>query len=281
MAVYSVFLDIDDTLISMEKGGPFPDDMAGIMYAWQRGTKFFICTGRSLVQIHPVLMQAPWRDGIVAAGGAHVIVGDKPIYHNWIPVPVLCETAGIFLEAGLECNFRADKNIYSVNQQNQNEEKLPITSKNDFMEKYPDAKVSMLTVDLKIGKKERSFLEQYFDIYPQIPHFDCFIKGEGKAKGMKMILDKLGLDARYSVAIGDSANDIDIFEAAGTGIAVGNACRELKEKASWISAPVGEGAIVRALEHLGLCRAANKGAAKNPDPAGSDRDSAVLSNNPD
>ena len=281
MAVYSVFLDIDDTLISMEKGGPFPDDIAAIMYAWQRGTKFFICTGRSLVQIHPALMQAPWRDGIVAGGGAHVIMGEKTIYQNWIPVPVLCEISGVFLEAGLECNFRADKYIYSINQNNQNTGKLPITSKNDFMEKYLFAKVSMLTVDLKIGKKERSFLEQHFDIYPQIPHFDCFIKGEGKAKGMKMILDNLGLDARYSVAIGDSANDIDIFDEAGTGIAVGNACRELKEKASWISAPVGEGAIVRALEHLGLCRAANKGAAKNPDPAGSDRDSAVLSNNPD
>jgi len=127
------------------------------------------------------------------------------------------------------------------------------TSASDFAGKYADAKVSMLTVDHSIGNEERAFLEKHFDIYPQIPHLDCFIKGEGKAKGMNLILDTLGLEKKYSIAIGDSSNDMDIIQCAGTGIAVGNACEELKEKASWISAPVGEGAVVKALEYLGLC----------------------------
>ena len=250
---YSVFLDIDGTLIT-DADGPFKDDLAAIDKAWQRGAKFFLSTGRSLIQIYKVFLEAHWLGGIVAAGGSHVIAGGKPLYHNWIPIPVLCEISAVFLAADKNCSFRGDKQIYAVNPDSSRPSvKLPVKQPDDFKKKYSDAKVSMLTVDLTMGEKERSFLENYFDIYPQIPHFDCFIKGEGKAKGMKIILDHFALDRKYSIAIGDSANDLDIINYAGTCIAVGNACEELKAKASWISAPVGEGGVVKALEYLGLC----------------------------
>jgi hydroxymethylpyrimidine pyrophosphatase-like HAD family hydrolase len=117
---------------------------------------------------------------------------------------------------------------------------------------YPDANISMMTVDKTIDKEARSFLETFFDIYPQIPHYDCFIKGESKSRGMQIVLDELGLEREYCVAIGDSANDLDMIRYAGIGIAVGNACDELKAASDWVSAPCGEGGIVRALERLRL-----------------------------
>ena len=255
VCIYSVFLDIDGTLITEDERGPFDDDLAGIEKARQKGTTFFLCTGRSVAQIPGVLAKATWYDGIVAAGGAHIIVAGKTLYHNWIPIDVLCEIAGLFLTNSRKCSFRGDTYTYVVNQNAAagNGGKLPVTSVHDFERLYPDAKVSMLTVDHSIGNEERTFLEKYFDMYYQIPHLDCFIKGEGKAKGMKLILDSFGLELKHSVAVGDSSNDMDIIQYAGTGIAVGNACAALKEKASWISAAVGEGAVVKALEYLNLC----------------------------
>ena len=250
MVTHSVFLDIDGTLITLEEEGPFEDDLCGIEKAWRRGTKFFLCTGRSVAQIPPVLSEARWKDGIVAAGGAHVILNGKTLNHKIIPVPLLCELSGIFLAKNKKCCFRGERLIYAVNK---NGGKTAIRSKTDFAQKYPDANVSMLTSDHSIEGEDRAFLEKHFDIYPQIPHLDCFIKGESKSKGMRMILDALALERKYSVAIGDSSNDLDIIEYAGTGIAVANACKELKEKASWISAAVGQGAVVKALEHLRLC----------------------------
>ena len=248
--MYSVFLDIDGTLIS-DNGGPFADDIAGIEKASKKGVKFFLCSGRSMVQIPKIFPGEPsWIDGIVAAGGAHVVLGSKTLHHNWISIPLLCEITSLFLASGNRCNFRGDKQIYAVNQEG---ERITLRRADDFDKKYPDAKVSMLTVDLAMNNTERAFLEKHFIIHPQIPHFDCFIKGEGKAKGMKIILDSLGLDRKNSIAIGDSANDLDIIDYAGRGIAVGNACKELKEKASWISSSVGEGGVVKALEYLGFC----------------------------
>ena len=252
--IYSVFLDIDGTLIAGDNCGPYDDDISGIEKARQSGVKFFLSTGRSLSQIPKQLAEAPWKEGIVGAGGAHVVLAGKTIYHNWLPVSVLCEVAGLFLVNKKKCSFRGDKFTYTVNQNAAiGNGKLPINSAADFEQKYADARVSMLTVSHSTGSKDRALLKKYFDIYPQIPHLDCFIKGEGKAKGMQLILDTLTLDKQYSIAIGDSLNDMDIIEYAGTGIAMGNACSELKEKASWISSPVGEGAVVKALEHCGLC----------------------------
>ena len=244
----TVFIDIDGTLVD-EENGPFNDDLEGIKIAKKRGVRFFLCTGRSLCQIQKIFLEAPWVEGMVVAGGAHVILNGKTLYHNWIPIGVLCEVSALFLETGRRCCFRGDRHVYAVNQ---NSNKLPVTAKDDFEKKYSDARVSMLTVDHAIDT-ERVLLEKYFDIYHQIPHKDCFIKGEGKARGMQMILDALSLDKKDSVAIGDSANDMDVLSHAGTGIAVGNACEELKAIASWISAPVGKGAVVRALEYLNFC----------------------------
>jgi hydroxymethylpyrimidine pyrophosphatase-like HAD family hydrolase len=69
---------------------------------------------------------------------------------------------------------------------------------------------------------------------------------------MRILLDAAGIRREDSVAIGDSANDLDMIRYAGAGIAVGNACDELKAAADWVSAPCGEGGIVRALEYLRL-----------------------------
>jgi len=251
----TVFIDIDGTLTT-DTEGPFDDDITAIEKAWQQGVKVFLCTGRSLIQIAKVFLEAPWIEGIVAAGGAHVILGEKTLYHNWVPIPLLCDISALFLSTGTRCNFRADKFTYIVNP-NKNirsdSEKQQITLKDDFLQKYSDARVSMLTVDHSMQENERDCLLKDFDMYMQIPHIDFFIKGEGKANGMQMILDALSMDRKDSAAIGDSLNDMDIISCSGTGIAVGNACKELKEQASWISAPVGEGAVVKALEYLGFC----------------------------
>lgn len=73
-----------------------------------------------------------------------------------------------------------------------------------------------------------------------------------KGRALKFIADKLGIDVKDFVAIGDSENDIEMLEVAGFGIAVANANIELKKIANMVtSKPNGDG-VVEALEFLGL-----------------------------
>ncbi len=73
-----------------------------------------------------------------------------------------------------------------------------------------------------------------------------------KGKALQFIAEKLGIDVKKIVAIGDSENDIEMFEVAGIGVAVANADVRLKEVADVVtSKPDGDG-VVEALEFLGL-----------------------------
>ncbi len=62
----------------------------------------------------------------------------------------------------------------------------------------------------------------------------------------------MSLEAEDFVAIGDSANDAEMFEAAGFGIAVANGDERIKEVANYVTeASFGDGAI-EAIEFLEL-----------------------------
>ncbi len=73
-----------------------------------------------------------------------------------------------------------------------------------------------------------------------------------KGRALKFIAERMGIDVKEFVAIGDSENDIELLEVAGFGIAVANADLKLKEVADMVtSKPDGDG-VVEALEFLGL-----------------------------
>ena len=55
-----------------------------------------------------------------------------------------------------------------------------------------------------------------------------------------------------AMAFGDGGNDLPIVRDAAVGVAMGNACEELKAAADYVSSSVDEDGISRALEHFGL-----------------------------
>lgn len=71
-----------------------------------------------------------------------------------------------------------------------------------------------------------------------------------KGIGLEKLAGLMGLKAREFVAIGDSVNDVEMFEASGLGIAVGNGDEQIKEIADYVTlASFGDGAV-EALEFL-------------------------------
>ncbi len=63
-----------------------------------------------------------------------------------------------------------------------------------------------------------------------------------KGKALKFVAEKLGLDVESFAVIGDSENDIEMFEVAGFGIAVANADERLKDFADLVTpSPDGDG----------------------------------------
>ncbi|MCI5774716.1 MAG: Cof-type HAD-IIB family hydrolase [Erysipelotrichaceae bacterium] len=81
-------------------------------------------------------------------------------------------------------------------------------------------------------------------------YFEFTAKGVDKASAIQAVLTKLGYKPEDMYAFGDAQNDITMIEYAGTGIAMGNACEELKHKADMITASNDEDGIALALTKL-------------------------------
>ena len=61
-------------------------------------------------------------------------------------------------------------------------------------------------------------------------------EGASKAAALQFLLDYLKLSLDDVLAIGDNLNDIEMLQLAGIGVAMGNACRELKKAADDVTA---------------------------------------------
>lgn len=78
-------------------------------------------------------------------------------------------------------------------------------------------------------KLEKTGLFQFAESYDY--NLEVFHKEAGKGKALMRLAKMLGIQREETIMAGDSGNDITCVEAAGLGLAVENACEELKKVA--------------------------------------------------
>ena len=79
------------------------------------------------------------------------------------------------------------------------------------------------------------------------PLYEILPRNIGKGTALVKIAERLGIDIKNTVAVGDYNNDISMFKAAGVGIAVANACQAAKDAADFITVSHEESAIARVI----------------------------------
>ena len=69
-----------------------------------------------------------------------------------------------------------------------------------------------------------------------------------KVKGAQRILDHYHTTFENCAAIGDSMNDVELIEAAGFGVAMGNAMPNVQARADYVTADVDHDGLAQAIE---------------------------------
>ena len=69
---------------------------------------------------------------------------------------------------------------------------------------------------------------------------------------MRQYLKAVGKDLSDTIAFGDGPNDHEMLETAYTGVAMGNASDDLKEKADLVTDPIDRDGLYKGFEMLGL-----------------------------
>lgn len=86
--------------------------------------------------------------------------------------------------------------------------------------------------------------------------WDCAVDiipdGSGKGNAIKKVVEYFGFSLDETIAFGDGGNDVDMLQAAGIGVAMGNASDSVKAEADEVCGSVDEDGIYYYLKEKGL-----------------------------
>jgi len=80
--------------------------------------------------------------------------------------------------------------------------------------------------------------------------------GVDKGHGLRSLLGHLRLPPDQAAAVGDGLNDLGLFSAVGSPVAMGQAPERVRAAARWVTGSNVEDGVARALAHLGAAAAA-------------------------
>ena len=245
---WAFFLDIDGTTAV---GGRVSDEnIKAINDAVKNGHYVFICTGRPYSTSKQLLDTAN-LSGLISSMGAEIIINGEFARKE----RVSAEFARYAVEKLLKTNFWAfmgnGENLLAINADD-NSPYMKIKTMQDF-EKYYSG-ITKIDMPADITDDVKAFFEREMDIICHPGYAEASVKGMSKSGGIEFVLNKLGLDRNFSVAVGDSLNDIDMIQYAGIGVAMGNAIDEVKSVADRITDICEENGVAKIIREItGIC----------------------------
>lgn len=213
-----------------------------------------IATGRTLVEIKPI-MQASGIDSAIVMNGQFIQVAGEKIYSDEFSLEECQKMSQHASLMGHELAFYNDQHIWCSGHSEilKNAYAYIHSDVPEIDPSFADKTVNMMLVLSEDGD------EHYLEHFPEMTFYrngpysiDTVRKGVSKGSGVKNLLNTLALPKVPTFAFGDGINDLALFDACQHKIAMGNARIELKERSSYVTKKNTEGGIVHALQHFGL-----------------------------
>lgn len=80
-------------------------------------------------------------------------------------------------------------------------------------------------------------------------NLEMSLEGTGKGDGLLTMADRLGIDRKNTVAVGDSENDLDMIQKAGYAIAMGNSEQCVLDAADYVTDSNNEDGVAKGILH--------------------------------
>ena len=251
-----VFFDVDDTLVS-HKLGKVPDSTRhAIRLLQKKGIPCALATGRHLLEMEDLPGNDIPFDAYVMMNGQMIYNSDRVLTDGLPFEGINKENILSLFRAGevpvelmeekrMYMNFVNDR-VVSVLRDVSTEPPEQMSYEGDdifmavcFADKNEDRRLKDLLPGCRITRWHPGGV-------------DIIGLSGGKAEGIRRLLTRYKLDLKDAVVFGDSENDVDMLTQAGLGIAVGNGTSEAKEAADYVTDPIDEDGIYKALKHFNI-----------------------------
>ncbi|MBR1434630.1 MAG: HAD hydrolase family protein [Bacteroidales bacterium] len=251
-----LFFDIDGTLISAGYGNPHvPQSTRTALRKLKEAGHFLaLSTGRSEAMARPYLSELG-IENMVSDGGYGLIFGGRLLEIRPLPKEKMVSLVRECQRKGIPWGLQPDNSVVRL---------------------CPDGSFYDATHDIYMETKVVPGLDpEQFDIiykayvaclpgeeknieameglpFCRSKNEYIFVEPTAKAEGIMKMMDMLGAPYEDAVVFGDSLNDMSMFTGPWIKVAMGNAVRELKDKADFITRDVDDDGIYYACETLGL-----------------------------
>lgn len=255
--IKAVFFDIDGTLVSFKSHTVPESARRAIARLREQGVKVFIATGRLMK--HVVIVNDIEVDGYITVNGGYCITSaGEVIFESAFPRATVERVIDLSEQYGFDLNVMTHQDMY-VSSMGERVQK--IASMINIMPTVADVRAIAATQPVvQMCPYISRELEQ--EIMPLLPDcvgsrwietfMDLNVRGVDKSLGIQQVMNYYGLTMAEAMAFGDGGNDLPMVRDAAVGVAMGNACDELKAVADYITSSVDEDGVSRALEHFGL-----------------------------
>jgi len=255
--IEAIFFDIDGTLLSFETHTMTPALQQALIDVRKKGIKLFIATGRHISEMDE-LKKYPYFDGYITLNGGYCYNDQGPYYKQTI-VQKDAERAIELASEMKHCIAFVDEHEMTVNFHN--ERMMEIIAQANI----PAAKIMHPSL---LKGKDIYMIVLYSDpkddqlILSQLPSLcatrwhpafvDVTPRQISKRQGILETCRKYGFSLEKCMAFGDAANDIEMLQTVGYGIAMGNASDEVKDAAKETTLSCEDDGIVATLKKYQL-----------------------------
>lgn len=258
-------LDVDGTLIG-QGVYPSPRVTETIKAAQAKGVAVALGTGRATEACYHLFRHLHLEGLHVVFDGAAVVEwpSNEIVFLRALPPPAsrrlieLAREQDLFLEIYAHDFYFIEKDgKLAEHQRNKLQINSLVTDLLTLVDRIKIVKGQLLATDDE--QKRRADLitaemEQYcrmswsLDPSNGIYFGNAVARTVSKAKALRDMVDYLDLGFDQVLAVGDSFNDIPIFEVAGTSVAMGTPPTSLSKLADWIAPPVDEDGVAAVIE---------------------------------
>lgn len=264
MSYKMIVLDIDGTLTNNEKEISSRTKVV-LQKAQEQGIILALASGRPIVGLRKFSheLELDSHHGLlIAYNGGRVIDAqtDQLLYEKLIPVDQAITLLKHFEKFPVNPMVTDDSYLYvpDINGYKVDYEKsingLPVKEVGRLSEALDFSPVKVLLSapnDILMSIMDeirRPFEEQYSFTMSESFFLECNMKGISKGSSLARLCDQMQIKPEEVIAFGDAQNDISTVKFAGLGVAMGNACEELKEVADEITLTNNEDGVAAVLE---------------------------------
>jgi Cof subfamily protein (haloacid dehalogenase superfamily) len=249
-------LNIDGSIVN-ENGKIAKETKEAIEYVQNKGVQVTLVTSRNFASARKVAKALKVEGPIITHGGAYIAAErDQPLYVRKISENITYEITQ-FLEgfsSQIQLSHEKQSIVGKANNQSKMTSKLSWERDSRFLysKQYVNIVSEHLLENPLAVPKISVLLEHREDLWdiaaaikgmyeeveavPTSEHtLDIVPKGVSKLRGLMYLSERLGIKKEQIIMVGSGIDDVDAIRCCGLGVAMGEAPREVRAHADWVT----------------------------------------------